>query len=266
MGTAIRFAKTRDSYLEFDPCSGHTVLSGATRSGKSVGSYTMLALTARLPRVQIVGIDPSSILLHPHSIERPTDFALGTSPESLDKAVDLLRTLEKIMDDRTVRLLTLGKDKLSVSDMSDESPAILLVLEEYAGFLSSFGNSKEGKANREECIRIIGRILREGAKVLIHAFTIIQRPEANILHDRAQYARRISYRLDNADSVKMLFDVETETVGLITNLTPGELFYHRAGDPMIFARSPFIDYPTYRSLVMDSAHLHPYELGKELEQ
>src|SRR5699024_12028247 len=36
----------------------HTVVAGATRSGKSVFSYVVLSQLARLPFVQVVGVDP----------------------------------------------------------------------------------------------------------------------------------------------------------------------------------------------------------------
>lgn len=51
--------------VEFDPTSGHTIISGATRSGKSATSYAILAQVARNPAVQVVGIDPTGILLTP---------------------------------------------------------------------------------------------------------------------------------------------------------------------------------------------------------
>lgn len=43
----------------------HTILAGATRSGKSVTSYMLLRGAARDPSVCIVGTDVSALLLGP---------------------------------------------------------------------------------------------------------------------------------------------------------------------------------------------------------
>lgn len=226
--------------VTYDPCSAHTALTGATRGGKSGTAYALLAQVADDPSVAVVGIDPSSILLTP--FERAGGGVVtGSSPAALDRAVEMLQNLESEMDERNRRLSLKGLDKVPADWISPRLPAIVSVFEEYAGTLSA--TSKEQRA---EVVRIVGRILREGAKASIHALTIIQRPEAATLHDRAQYARRIGHRLDNSDSVRMLFEKATpDEVAQIMDLRPGEGIIHDAGEPYRRFKSRWLEYPAY---------------------
>lgn len=226
--------------VEFDPCSAHTVLSGATRGGKSATAYSIFAQIADDPCVAVVGVDPSSILLTP--FERAGGGVVtGSSPAALDRAVEMFQGVEKEMDERNRRLSLRGLDKVPADWISPRLPAIVLVLEEYAGTLSA-----TNKDQRAEVVRIVGRVLREGAKSSIHACTVIQRPEAAVLHDRAQYARRISHRLDNGDSVRMLFEKATpDEVARIMDLRPGEGIIHDAGSPYRVFKSRYLEYPAY---------------------
>lgn len=230
--------------VTIDPMSMHTVVSGATRSGKSVGCYAILSQVSRIPYVTIVGIDPSSVLLAPHAEGRRGDFALGTSPDSLEHSLEILHWLESEMDRRTSMLLDLRTDKLTEEHVSRETPAVLLVLEEFAGYQAALeGMDKKQKA---EALRVIGRLLREGAKTLIHVFTIIQRPEAATLPERSQYSRRISFRLDNDDSVRMIFEgASDECRAAVKNFQPGRALLHEAGEDMRPVTVPYLEYPDY---------------------
>lgn len=226
--------------VSYDPCSMHTILSGGTRGGKSATAYAILAQVADDPAIAVVGIDPSSILLTP--FERAGGGVVtGSSPAALNRAVELAQGVEKEMDDRNRRLALRGLDKVPSDWISPRLPAITLVLEEYGGTLSA--TSKEQRA---EIVRIVGRVLREGAKSSIHALTIIQKPEAATVHDRAQYSRRISHRLDNGDAVRMLFEKATpDEVARIMDLVPGEGIIHDAGSPYRIFKTRYLDYPQY---------------------
>lgn len=250
-----------DTPVEFDPLAMHTVISGATRSGKSVGAYAILSQLSKLPDVTIIGIDPSSILLYPHSVNRPNDFALGTSPESLDHSLHILKWLENEMDYRTNKLLDIWTDKLTVSHVSPKFPAIVLVLEEFAGYQAAL----EGfdKKKKSEALRIIGRILREGSKTLVHVLAIIQRPEAATLPERSQYSRRISFRQDNEDSVRMLFEgASDESRAAAQRLKLGRCLIHEAGSQPKFATVPHLTYENYRTRI-DLNHPPLIEVSNE---
>jgi len=219
----------------------HTVISGATRSGKSVTSYGVLSQLAKRDDVLICGIDPSGLLLSPHRLGPGGSLiATGTSPDDLDRVLAILGELERLMDARIKSLIPMGIDKTPISR---KEPAYLVVLEEYAGLLSALeGNGKKHK----DAVRIVGRLLREGAKSGITVLTIIQRPEATLLHDRAQYARRVTHRLDNRDSVKMVCETAPEDMwGQVLYLPPGRALVIEAGAKPQFVTMPSMDYSHY---------------------
>ncbi|MFV4912179.1 FtsK/SpoIIIE domain-containing protein [Microbacterium lacticum] len=247
-GHAVPFGiDTFGRSVTFDPTAGHTIVSGATRSGKSATSYAVISQVARDDAVQIVGIDPTGILLTPHANpERAYQFALSTSPGDIELALEILRMVEREMDSRNRRLSKIGLDKVPGDWLSERFPALLLVLEEYAGLLAAV----DPKTQRPEIVRIVGRVLREGAKASVHVFTILQRPEAAVLHDRAQYSRRITHRLDNGDSVRMVLESATpEQVTELMNVPPGHGLVHLAGDPIRRFATRYLDYADYHAHV-----------------
>ena len=238
----------------FHPAKLHTVLAGRTRSGKSVTAYRILAEAAEVPWVQVVGIDPTGILLGPMSESKEADFALGTSPTALAQAVELLQNLEAVMDERISRLMQLGIDQIPAEIYTDPRiGSILLVLEEYAGLLAAC-DKKQG----DEVRRIVGRVLREGSKATVHVLTILQRPEAAVLHDRAQYARAVVMAVENADSVKMLLPMaDPEQVERLVSAAPGRGYLMEAGESLRFFRGDYVDYATYAAIVRTAAARKP---------
>ena len=234
----------------------HTVISGATRYGKSVASYIILSKLADRQDIAVVGVDPSGILLGPWAELNHLHpwYALGTSPDDLDHAVDVLTALVNLMDRRIADLLVHGVDK--ITDFTPGHPAVVVVLEEYAGLLSAL--ELHDKKAAKTATALVGRLLREGAKVGISVLTILQRPEANILHDRAQYSRRVTFRLDNADSVRMVADSATaDAADRVLTLTPGRALLLEAGEQEQFVTFPNMTYEQYRRTVRAHPHTMP---------
>ena len=235
----------------WDPTDvGHAVIAGITRTGKSKGSQSIIAGTL-VPWVQYCGIDPSAGLLKPlrHFSERPGDFVLGSDDDFLSRSVALLERLVAVMRER---IAALGWSE-KIEHFSTEMPAVVVVLEEYANLLVMAETSgKDGKKLRSHLVSLVGSLLREGAKVGIDVFTVLQRPEAAILHDRAQYSLRISYRQDNRDSVAMLFDApEKEDISRVDALRPGREVIADNGAPLRWFQTPNPDYSTYVETVRD---------------
>ncbi|MBC6763269.1 hypothetical protein CRD09_00105 [Corynebacterium sp. LK22] len=235
----------------WDPTGvGHVVIAGITRTGKSKGSQSIIAGTLT-PWIQYTGIDPSAGLLKPLKVfsERPGDFVLGSDEDFLNRAVALLERLVALMRERIAALGWAEK----IEHFSTEMPAVVVVLEEYANLLvMAEASGKDGKKLRSHLVSLVGSLLREGAKVGMDVFTILQRPEAAILHDRAQYSVRITYRQDNADSVKMLLDApEKEDVSRIVGLRPGRGVLSDNGQGLVWFQTPNPDYSTYVETVRD---------------
>lgn len=223
---------------------GHLVISGITRTGKSKGSQSLIVGTC-LPWVQYVGVDPSAGLLKPLKFfsGRPDDFVLGSDPDWIDSAVTLLERCVEVMRERIASLGWAEK----ISDFSTECPVIVVVLEEYANFLvAAESHGKDGKKLKAKIISLVGTLLREGAKVGVLCFTILQRAEAAVLHDRSQYSLRISYRQDNRDSINMLFDQpESDEISRIVSLSPGRGVLSDSGQKLVWFQTPNPQYSDY---------------------
>lgn len=233
----------------------HTAVAGRTRSGKSVFAYVVLAVAALNEKVRVCGVDPSGILLGPHRVGDDPLVHLGTSDP--DAAVAVVERLVKIMDARIQKLMEHGLDAVPIGSVRREFPVHLCVLEEYPGTLAWLEMTDQAKKPAERLAprmkAAVGRLLREGAKARVLVMTIAQRAEAATLHDRMQYARKVVFAQDNADSVRMLLDVEPEVVSRILNLGPGQGITHEAGSEPRFFRSDFVDYETYRGVVMNAS-------------
>lgn len=232
----------------------HSVVAGQTRSGKSATAYVVNAAASDDSRVKVVGIDPSGILLGPHPEARSTSSKIHLGTSDPEHAVQVVEALVRIMDYRNANLLRQGHDKIPDLMFRAEFPIYLCVLEEYAGTLEWIklqdATRKPADKLHPRLVGAVGRLLREGAKAGMRVLTIIQRPEASTLHDRAQYSRRISHRLDNADSVRMLFDAATpEQTSALMNAPPGVGCIQEAGTPMRRFRTDYIEYPAYTARV-----------------
>lgn len=223
---------------------GHLVISGITRTGKSKGSQSLIVGTC-LPWVQYVGIDPSAGLLKPLKFfsGRPDDFVLGSDSGWIDNAVALLERCVEVMRSRISALGWAEK----IGDFSTDVPVIVVVLEEYANFLTALeGYGKDGKKLRAKVVSLVGTLLREGAKVGVEVVTILQRAEAAVLHDRSQYSLRVSYRQDNRDSIGMLFDQpEPEEISRIVSLSPGRGVLSDNGQKLRWFQTPNPAYSDY---------------------
>ncbi len=232
----------------------HTSTGGGTRSGKTVTSYSILAAAAQDARVCVVGVDPSGILLAPH-LGNVDGRLIHLGTDDAGHAIDVVEALVRVMDARIRLILDHGHDKVPDTAFGPQFPVYLIVLEEYAGTLAWLQSLDQTRKPAERLhprmVSAVGRLLREGAKAGLRVFTILQRPEAAVLHDRAQYSRRISHRLDNADSVRMLFEgADSETIQRLMNVRPGVGLIHEAGESLRFFRADYLDYAAYRAAVL----------------
>ncbi len=247
--------------ITWDPHIHHSLLSGGTGSGKSSTSYSMIAGAVGDRTVQIVGIDPSSLLLAPFGAKSGDGLiALGTS--HLDAAIELLERIVDLMDLRSGRLAALGVDTWPVSP---RNARILVVLEEYGGLLAACESQdavggRGADRLRARVVRAVGRLLREGRKTGILVFTIIQRPDAQVIGgaDRGQYTRRIAHRLDNNEGVRMVFEgASNDTTARLSAALPGVGALGESGHELTFFRSYHVDYSTFLRHVTSRYHAMP---------
>ncbi len=259
--TAGRVELGRDEYghpVTVDPYgTAHMGLQGASRSGKSSMSYTLLAALAHRTDVVVCGVDPSGLLLGEFTAGPGGAFiATGTGADDLDRAVHVLGGLVELMDSRIADLRAAGVDKFAT--FSAGLPVVWVVLEEYPGLLSAakaLDAEKAAKAGERLAPRLeraVGRLVKEGAKVGVCVMVIAQRMSADALatDDRANLAVRCSLRVDNADAVVMLHDgIPRSGLEAVRQFKPGVGLIEAPGEPLRRVRMHHTDYPTYRRRV-----------------
>lgn len=255
--TGGRVARTVDGgTVGFYPMrGGHTLVTGQTGSGKSVTTYGLAMIIAAVPQAQAVVIDPSGVLAAPWAAAHPASHVSGIGPDEVPRVLNLLGEVVAEMDRRTRALGRSGADKVAESWFSPRFPAIWVILEEYAGLLAVTTDRKD----RERITTLVGRLLREGRKAGVSVLTILQRPEAAVLHDRGQYSRLMLHLLENGTSVGMVLDdPDPETVHMLTTLRPGEMGYKVIGpNPIIRAKSYRVEFAEYSAWIKKAAAMTP---------
>lgn len=230
------------------PC--HIAIQGQTRSGKSMLTYVVLSQLSRRPDVVVAGLDPTGIVLAPFQ-DGPMPELRAGGLDPISRYVEALRNLVAMMEKRIGELLEAGSDGLT--RFSPSSPMVFVVLEEWPGIMAA-AKADDQATGRKPAERLAsrielltGRLLREGAKVGFRVLMIVQRfSSASIDTDaRAQFATRISLRLDNADAVRMLHDsVDEALIAAFPKFAPGEGLCDLPGERIHFY-SYSLDYREY---------------------
>lgn len=214
--------------LIWDPVTGgHTLMAGATRSGKSVGAMNTLGGLAGHPAVRVCGFDPSRVLLHPF-MQRFADpwIVLGTGdPQRIAAVMD--EWLGE-MDRRLDALVARGVDKLD--EFTAREPLHFIVLEEWPGLvraLDSYDKASGAKVADRLLSRVqLGflRLASEGHKVGVRLLLICQRADAAIIdgYAREQLTQRISFRQNGVEGLRMMFpNLEPAELARAQHLEPG---------------------------------------------
>ncbi|MDO5698611.1 MAG: FtsK/SpoIIIE domain-containing protein [Dermatophilus congolensis] len=251
----------RDEYghpVTVDPYgTAHMGLQGASRSGKSSTSYTLLAALAHRSDVVVCGVDPSGLLLGAFVTGPAAAYiATGTRADDLTHTAHVLSRLVELMDSRIADLRSAGVDKFATYTAA--VPVVWVVLEEYPGLLSAAKaldgekGAKAGERIAPRLERAVGRLVKEGAKVGVCVLVISQRMSADALatDDRANLAVRCSLRVDNADAVVMLHDgIPRAGLEAVRQFKPGVGLFEAPGLPLRRVRMHHTDYATYRRRV-----------------
>lgn len=236
--------------LTFSPVQGHTLLTGRTRSGKSVQLYTMLAQLKGLP-VRIVGIDPTGILFNALSSFPGSEQRVLTLREP-ERAKEVMGSIVAEMDERICLLLSKKLDKFT--QFTKDLPAIFCVMEEYPGTLAALKaiDAASGvKANEKVETQIranIQRLALEGAKTGCFLWIAAQRADSSLLTGvlRSQLVNRLSFSQD-PDGLRMLHEsITPEQIEIAQHFRPGQAFAEFPGKPLTQYRA---DLCTYEQLI-----------------
>lgn len=233
----------------------HVCVQGATRSGKSVWCYSVLAQLAGLPDVLIAGSDPSGLLLgRPFVGTRHHDWQATGSGDVLAH-LELLRRLVAEMDQR-IAALPDRADKWE--RFTPSRPLVLVVLEEFAGLLrlASTLPTPRGEAKiRDQLLALYGRLVSEGHKAGFRLLVITQRADATVIggFERGQLGIKISFRVADRDAVPMLHGEDARALaddhrhappGVALLETPTEPV-RRVRGPRLLGPSEDADYARY---------------------
>lgn len=237
----------------------HTLVTGTTRSGKSVGLYMALAAAACDPSIRVAGLAVNGATLAPFASVSSSLVALGA--QDMPKHMAVLVDLVQEMDRRIAMMLGAGVDKLICTP---QLPLLLVVIEEFAGeFAAAEAHDMAAAAKPSERLAprmrlLVGRLLREGAKVGIRCVAVAQRGSADAVggDSRAQFSRRITFRLTDADSVRMVVEPATrEQADALMSAPSGVCLVWEPAAPPSFARAALLDYRSYFEHVRHSYRL-----------
>ena len=240
--------------IDVDPLRlPHTIVQGTTRSGKSVFVYGLLAQLARRTDVLVTGVDPTGLVFRPFAGTRHADWQVS----GLRDVAAVEKLLTRVVDemDRRIGALPLHRDS---AELTDEQPAIVVVLEEWAGTLKVLDAAKTRGDDPGARVRaLVSRLLAEGAKVGIKVLILVQRAEANVVGalERSLCTLRISFWVDSLDSVKLLHPgVDPAVADEHTTATPGIGLLTIPDRTLTRFRAPFIgDYEAYARAIQATA-------------
>lgn len=169
------------------------LLGGTPGGGKSGGVTALLCGISRLEHVALVGLDPKRVELAPWAPR----FSRVAKLE--DDATSVLEALVEEMERRYGWLEEQGLKKITPSEISDQLPLLVLVIDELAD-LVSVGASKEEKEAETRRSTMIRRLIAKGRAAGLVVIAATQKPQSDVvptaLRDLIQL--RVAYATTNA--------------------------------------------------------------------
>jgi hypothetical protein len=223
----------------------HIATQGQTRSGKSSLLYSLAAQLVRDPAVVIAGIDPARAVLRPFTGTPHAAWqCLGvTDVDAVDRCVGRLV-------DELDRRLGLIPDDCDVLPLSPDMPLMAILIDEYPSVLRRLDMVSKDVGKRVRAG--IARLLCESHKIGFRCVLAAQRAESTILGGevRAQCGGRISFRVDNAETLKLLHVDAAEFIIEQSTAPPGTAICDLPGRPTCRIRVPHLgDYRHYVQLI-----------------
>lgn len=214
----------------------HLVVQGQTGSGKSTWLYALLGQLAHRPDVLIAGVDPSGLLLRPFAGTRHAGWQVC----GLADPARILAVLDALVAEMDRRIAEMPARADAVTT-SGTLPLLVVVLEEYPGLLRALDAVDKDAGKRVRAA--VARLLAESRKAGFRLVLVAQRAEASIIGgaERANAAGRLSFSVDNADSVRLLHpDAPPLLVAEHITAAPGVALLTWPGRPLRRVRGPWI--------------------------
>lgn len=238
--------------VTLDLWAGHCLLTGRTRSGKSVLAYSILAQLRHEPPVKVVGIDPTGILFNALGEGLGGSHLRVLTLADPERVREVMSEIVAEMDRRIARLLALGRDKFGPEDATTGTPLMLVVMEEYPGLLGALQSIDQASGAKpadrlEPMVRAaVQRIGLEGLKSCVSLVLLSQRADSVLLGSvlRSSLTSRITFALSERDGYAMVMpEISPEQVEAGRKFRPGEAYADIAGVEQITRfQADFIDY------------------------
>lgn len=236
----------------------HWLITGRTRSGKSVAVYTILGQLAGRDDVIVAGVDPSGIVFNALGQQLGGNSWRVQTLREASRCLTVLTDLVEMMDARIDDLLALGLDKFD--DFSFSRPLVLVVFEEYPGMLEALkghdqaSGAKPGERIAGRCQSAIQRLALEGAKVGFRLVVCSQRGDASILTGilRSQLAVKLTFAQD-PDGVAMVHpNLDQSQAWQVAGFEPGQGLVEAPTRPLTMFKGDFLSYTGLRRIARNT--------------
>ncbi len=194
----------------------HTLVAGATGSGKSVCMNTIITglLLSRNPReVRMVMIDPKRVELTPYQGIPHLYAPVIVEPEI---AVKTLKALVKEMMDRFATLEAAGVRDISTYNRKNQAkmPYLLILVDELADLMLTASNEVE---------QLLVRLAQLGRATGVHLVVATQRPSVDVVTGliKANFPSRISFAVGSQVDSRTILD----STGADKLLGKGDMLY-----------------------------------------
>lgn len=213
--------------------NAHLLIAGATRSGKSVSTYSLITHLLRMgDSVRLLVCDPNDTTIAPFEEK----VSWSTNESHPGKPTEMLKWVRSdVMEARRPTLRSMRRDKFD--DFTRENPMYVVIIDEAANYM----RHSDGKAAAEFNNELMA-VVAQGAKFGVRIVLITQRPDSTILPTsvRAQLSARISFRLEDLQTANMVFpDLDNPSELLDFEAGVG-MFRETGGRPRKF-RSVFLE-------------------------
>lgn len=240
----------------------HWLITGRTRSGKSIALYTVLGQLAHRDDVIVAGVDPSGIVFNAlGQLLGGNTWRMLTLREP-SHCLTVLNDLVGMMDARIDDLLALGLDKFD--DFSFSRPLVLVVFEEYPGLLEALKGYDQASGTKPadritgKCHSAIQRLALEGAKVGIRLIVCSQRADTSILTGifRSQLSVKLTFAQD-LDGVEMVHpSLDTTQAPLVAGFEPGQGLIETPQQELTMFKGDFLSYEGLRQTMRNTGDSH----------
>lgn len=181
----------------------HTLIAGATFSGKSVLLHNIIAnmvyLNAMGSRdIQIYLVDPKQVEFAEYEDDSFKEY-ITEVVSTYDQTLDLLESLESLMESRYSQLKKMGFK--SLRDCPKKMSQVVVVIDEVADLMSQDKRSKRFES-------LIVRLAQKARAAGIHIIMATQRPSVDVITGliKANFPAKIACRTANSTESRVVMD------------------------------------------------------------